>query len=267
MMIRTVLLVTTLATPALAESRTQADVLQGKFRSGWQTPAGSHLTALQLELAQGWKTYWRAPGDAGIPPSFDWSGSSNLKSVRFHWPAPEVFDTNGMQSVGYHDRLVLPIEIEALDPSLPVSVRATVDIGICKDICMPASLSFTADLMTPGKPDEMITAALNARPATASEAGLEAIACAVEPISDGLRVTARMRLPQQGRTEVVVMEPGLPGVWVSEADVRRSADDLTATVDMVPPSGQPFALSRDQLRITVIGPQGRAVDILGCPDG
>ncbi|MEF3046410.1 protein-disulfide reductase DsbD domain-containing protein [Pseudotabrizicola sp. L79] len=266
-MIKMFLLATAVATPALSQGLTQDDVVQGQFRAGWQTAPGAHISALHLELAQGWKTYWRAPGDAGIPPSFDWSGSSNLKSVRFHWPAPEVFHTAGMQTVGYHHRLVLPIEVEALDPAKPVTLRATVDLGVCKDICMPASLALSADLTIPGKADQVISAALQARPATAKEAGLRAIACAVEPIRDGLRVTARMTLPQQGRSEVVMIEPGQPGVWVSEAVVQRSGGDLVATVDMVPPSGQPFALTRSQVRITVIGQPGRAVDILGCPAG
>jgi DsbC/DsbD-like thiol-disulfide interchange protein len=72
---------------------------------------GGHMAAVELQLAPGWKTYWRSPGDAGIPPSFDWSGSENVKSVRLHWPAPEVFEANGMQTIGYHERLVLPVEI------------------------------------------------------------------------------------------------------------------------------------------------------------
>lgn len=253
--------------PALSQGMTQSDVVQGQLRPGWQMESGSHITALHLELAPEWKTYWRAPGDAGIPPSFDWSGSENLKSVRFHWPAPEVFHTNGMQSVGYHHRLVLPIEVVALDPSRPVVLRTTVDIGVCKDICMPATLDLGAELTLPGQPDKMITAALRARPATAKEAGLRQAACDVEPISDGLRVTARLTLPSLGREEVVVMEPGIPGVWVSEAVVSRDGGALTAMVDMVPPSGQPFSLSRDQLVITVIGPAGKAVEIRGCPAG
>lgn len=266
-MIRTILLAACFATPALAQGMTQDDVLQGQFRTGWQTPSGSHLTALHLELAQGWKTYWRAPGDAGIPPSFDWSGSSNLKSVQFHWPSPEVFHVNGMQTVGYHHQLVLPIEVEALDPARPIGLHATVDLGVCKDICMPASITLSAELVPVGRHDQMIAAALKARPATGREAGLRSITCDVEPIADGLRVTARMALPAQGREEVVVFEPGLPGIWVSDALVERDGGALTATVEMVPPSGEPFALMRNELMITVLGQSGRAVEIMGCPAG
>ena len=65
---------------------------------GWRQPDGSRLAAVEIRLAPGWHTYWRVPGDAGIPPSFDWSGSSNLASVAYEWPRPEIFDSFGMRT-------------------------------------------------------------------------------------------------------------------------------------------------------------------------
>lgn len=264
-MIRAALLLALLSQPALSQGLTQSDVLDGRLLSGWQMQSGAYMTALHLRLAPEWKTYWRSPGDAGIPPSFDWSGSSNLRAVRFHWPAPDVFDSNGMQSLGYHDELVLPIEVIAEDPSRPVSLRAAIELGICKDICMPAALHVQAELLPPGRPDATISAALKARPASAREAGLRKITCTVEPIRDGLRITARMDLPPLGRTEAVVMEPAQPGIWVSHAEVVRDGRTLIAVSDMVPPDAQPFALAQDRMTVTVVGAGGGAVEISGCP--
>lgn len=268
---RTLLLSATLSlislAPVLAQGLSQSDILDGQLRPGWQTEKGNHITALHLRLAPEWKTYWRAPGDAGIPPSFDWSGSENLRSVRFHWPTPEVFHTNGMQTVGYHDELMLPIEVTAVDASRPVQLRAAIELGVCKDICVPASLHLEAELLPPGKPDKAIAAALRTQPQAARQAGLNGLSCAVEPIDDGLRLTARMDLKPLGGQEVVVVEPGLPGVWVSEAEVSRNGKTLTAQVEMVPPSGAPFALVRDNILITVIGPDRKAVEVRGCPAG
>lgn len=264
-MIRSILLLTVFAQPALAQGTTQDDVLSGTLRPGWQGASGTHVAALHLELAQNWKTYWRAPGDAGIPPSFDWSGSRNLKSLQIKWPSPEVFHTNGLTSIGYHHELVLPFEVVAIDPSKPVHLSATIELGVCKDICMPASLDLSADLMPPGKPDAVITAALAARPATAKEAGVRGHDCTVQAISDGMRVTARIDMPKMGRIDAVVLEPGIPGVWVSEAEITRSGHIVQAVVDMVPPSGEPFSLTRDHLVLTVIGQGGRAVELIGCP--
>lgn len=264
-MIRMSLLLLALAHPAYSQGMTQDDVLQGQFRTGWQSKGGSHMAALHLRLAQNWKTYWRAPGDAGIPPSFDWTGSTNLKSVTLHWPSPEVFQTNGLTTVGYHHELVLPIEVHPIDPSKPVHLEATVHLGVCEDICMPAELDLTADLTLPGAPDPVIKQALAARPVTAKQAGVKSHDCTVEPINDGMRLTTRIDLPRKGRTEMVVVETGQTGVWVSQADVQQTRDGLVATVDMVPPSGQPFALTRDQVVVTVIGPARTAVELIGCP--
>lgn len=230
----------------------------------YPTAEGTWMTALRLELQPGWKTYWRSPGDAGIPPQFDWSGSENLKSVRIHWPAPVVFHTNGYQTIGYKGGVVLPVELVARDPSRPVVLRAKVELGICRDICVPAWLDLSAEVAAPGAPDAAIRAALAARPASAKEAGLTGVSCTVEPISDGLRVTATLALPRQDGTEAVAFETGDPRVWVSEAQTGRQGAKLVSTAEMVGPGGQPFALDRSALVLTVISDRG-AVEIHGCP--
>ena len=258
------LAVLTLSAPT-AQAQTQADILAARLLPGFVTDHGTRMAGLEMAFAPGWKTYWRAPGDAGIPPVFDWTGSQNVKAVRLHWPRPSVFHLNGMQSVGYHDALVLPLEVEPLDPAQPVALRMRVDLGVCKDICMPATLDLSADL-TPGGGDAAIRAALADQPISAGQAGVIAVHCAVEPIRDGLRVTAHLDLPSQGAEETVVLESGLPGVWVSEATTTRDAGRLTAVVDMVPPDGAPFALDRSGVVVTVIAPD-RAVEIRGCPGG
>lgn len=240
--------------------------MTARVLSGWRMDKGSHMVALRLDLASGWKTYWRSPGEAGIPPQFDWSASQNIKSFTVHWPRPSVFKTNGMKTIGYHDQLVLPVEIVPRDPSKPMHLAARVDLGICRDICMPASVQVTADVEGRGARDPLIAAALVSRPKRASEAGLGAISCAVEPISDGLRLTAQIALPSQGGEETVAFESRDPSVWVSEAKVSRKGGALVAVAELVPPSGTPFALDRSGVTLTVLGTKG-AVEIKGCPSG
>jgi DsbC/DsbD-like thiol-disulfide interchange protein len=175
-----------------------------------------------------------------------------------------VFTVNGLQTVGYKGELVLPIEVIPTDPSLPVRLKATVDLGVCDDICVPANLSLDTLLAGPGAPDAVIDAALADRPITARQAGLADIGCAVDPISDGLRITATMNLPPQGGQELVVFESGLSDVWVSESTAQRNGATLTASAEMVPPQGTPFALDRSGVTVTVIS-DDRAVEIRGCP--
>lgn len=243
---------------------TQDDVLAATLRPGWQMDSGAHMAAMELSLAPGWKTYWRSPGEAGIPPSFDWSGSQNIQSVRIHWPAPSVFEINGMQTIGYHDRLILPLEVTAVDPSRPVTLSVRMDLGVCDDICLPASLALTSELSAPGAPDAGIRDALAQRAETAGEAGVTKVACTVDPIRDGLRLTARVRLPDPGTPEVVAFETADPAVWVAAAITQREGGDLLAMTEMVPPEGAPFALDRSGVTITILSKSG-AVEVKGCP--
>jgi DsbC/DsbD-like thiol-disulfide interchange protein len=242
----------------------QSEPFRVEFRSGWQMDNGNRMVAVHLHLAQGWKTYWRAPGDNGIPPSFDWDGSRNVKSVRFHWPRPNVYDVGGLQTIGYSTELVLPIEVTPVDPSQPVYLQAAVDLGVCSDICIPAHFEFKADLPDQGADDAAIRSALRKRPSTAKEAGLRQISCVIEPGSDGMQVTAQLDLPSTGGAETVVFEPGNPEIWVSEADITRQGRSLVATVDMVALEGGAFALQRQDIIVTVLG-KNRAVEIMGCP--
>ncbi len=261
-MFRTAAALALIAAPALAT--TQDDVLSGQLRPGWQMENGGHMAAIELQLAPGWKTYWRSPGDAGIPPSFDWSRSENVKSVRIHWPAPAVFHTNGMQSIGYHDRLVLPVEVTPDDPGKPIRLQLRMDLGVCDEICLPAALDLVTDLAVPGAPDASIKAALSQRAATAQEAGVTGVSCSIDPIKDGLRLTARLGLPDPGLPEVVAFETADREVWVAEAITERQGGELVAMTELVPPNGAPFALDRSKVTVTILAATG-AVEVKGCP--
>ncbi|MCX7888878.1 MAG: protein-disulfide reductase DsbD family protein [Rhodobacteraceae bacterium] len=234
-------------------------IARAELIGGWTTPSGTRMAALRLTLASGWKTYWRAPGDAGIPPAFDWTGSGNLRSVAFHWPRPEVIDVGGMRTLGYHGELVLPIELTPIVPDAPVDARATVQLGVCDEVCVPLSLSVRAELPKGLPADAAVKAALADQPER-----LDApVRCAVEPLRDGLRLTATASLPSPGADEFAVIEVADGGVWVSPADSRRTGPTLVSVADLVPADARPFALDRSQVRITVFG-GGRAVEIEGC---
>ena len=259
-----ILLLAMMAAPLTANAMTQDDILRAEILPGWRAADGRHMAALSLTLAPGWKTYWRSPGEAGIPPIFDWSGSTNLRGVQMHWPSPVVFHTNGMQTIGYHDRLVLPFEVRLDDPGAPAAIALRVDLGVCRDICLPAMVDLSAVLAVTSTQDPAITDALAEAPVSGRRAGVSGITCTVDPISDGLRLTASIDLPAQGGRETVVFEPADPSVWVAESVSTRKAGRLVAQTDLVPPSGKPFALDRSAITVTVISDRG-SVEIVGCP--
>lgn len=251
------------ACPALSQD-VPANVVSATLREGWRTGTGTQMAAVELRLAPGWKTYWRAPGEGGIPPEFDWSGSSNIGGVAFHWPKPEVFDLNGMRSFGYHETLVLPIEFRPAVPGQTIRVQAEIDLGVCNEICVPMTVAVAGDLPPAGTPDPVIKAALANGPESAAEAGLTEARCIAEPIRDGLRLTSHLSLPRLGPDEIAVVEVADASIWVSPAETQRQGGELSATADLVPADAKPFVLDRSGVRITVFGAEGRVVDVQGC---
>jgi len=101
---------------------------------------------LQFRLADGWKIYWRAPGDAGYPPEIDWQGSDNLAGMAWRWPVPERFSLFGLETYGYHGEVVIPIRATLSEPGKPVALRAEMNALACSDICVPLTASMALDL-------------------------------------------------------------------------------------------------------------------------
>jgi suppressor for copper-sensitivity B len=99
--------------------------------------AASLKLGLHFTLKPGWKVYWRSPGDAGYPPSIDWTGSDNVAETQMLWPVPHRFSVLGLETLGYKDEIVYPITLTPTNPGQPVSAVANVDYLTCNDICVP----------------------------------------------------------------------------------------------------------------------------------
>jgi DsbC/DsbD-like thiol-disulfide interchange protein len=254
------------AVPALAQAALPDGVVQVDILPGWQTDRGTRMAAIRFRLAPGWKTYWRAPGEAGIPPLFTFDGSQNVAAAAFHWPVPQVFEQSGMQSIGYLDEVVIPVEVTPADAEAPARLAGRVEFGICDEICVPVEARFDAELPVDGRRDPAIAAALIDQPMTAAGAGAGTVTCALAPEGRGLTLTARLPLPPTGGQEVVVVESGDPGLWVSPAQVTRQGDVLVASAELLPTGSGAVAVDRSALRFTVLGAD-RAVDITGCAAG
>jgi len=247
---------------ALLDDPVQAEVLQG-----WALPDGRRVSAIRLTLAPGWKTYWRAPGDAGIPPSFDWSRARNIDAVEVSWPTPSIYVEHGMRSLGYKEQLVIPLHLTPSNPGRTMRLRTTLSMGVCAEVCLPYELKIDSVLEAPdATPTPAIVAALADGPYSANEAGVSAATCRITPSEYGMNIEAHVTLPHTGGTEVSVIEPGLPGVWVSEPKTSRRGDTLIAVSEMVHQNGGPFSVNRSDVRITILGGD-YAVDVQGCTAG
>jgi len=253
-----------ITTPADAqfEGRSVDEVVQVSLIEGWRMENGRHMAGIRIALAPGWKTYWRAPGEGGVPTVLRLRSADGIDGMAIHWPRPEVFFTNGMRSIGYQDDVILPVEF-AVNESGTHALEGRLDLGVCLDVCMPVTLDLAGDLLPDTTRDRDIGLALSDRPLTAVEAGAGDVTCAVEPIADGLRVTVTAQVPSTGNDETLVLEHRDPMIWVSEASTRREGSTVTGVADVVPSDHGPFALNRSDLRVTVIGTR-MAVDLDSC---
>ncbi|WP_112663279.1 protein-disulfide reductase DsbD domain-containing protein [Microvirga flavescens] len=149
----TTLLLLFCSSPAWAESAspwTQGFHSRVRLLSGGRE--GERLLAgVEVELDDGFKTYWRTPGDSGLPPRFDWNGSRNVSDIDIRWPAPSRLEDAGGVTYVYSHRVVLPILLRAADPAKPSHLSLSIEYGVCKDICIPAHAELNLDLAGDGE--------------------------------------------------------------------------------------------------------------------
>ncbi len=157
---------------------------------------GRRMAGIAVFLKDGWKTYWKVPGDSGMPPSFDFSGSENLKRATVLWPAPSRFaDPELGETIGYKKEVVFPLIIEPEDPARPVRLRLTLDYALCSDICIPAQARLERTLPPAG----------TAAPDPAERALIARhLARVPRPDGPGPQVTRAYVRPGKGRPELVL---------------------------------------------------------------
>lgn len=263
-----------LATPVRADPLAERDDAPGEVASvalidGWREPDGSRVAGIAITLDPDSHTYWRVPGEAGIPPSFDWSGSQNLASVRYEWPRPEIIDSYGMRSFGYVGSLVLPVLLTPKDPSAPMTLALALTFGVCDDVCMQEDRRIVTRLAPEvatgdGAGRARIEAALGRRAKSAGEAGVARVTCGVSPGGDGYELTATVTFDAPpAAAQVAVLETAQPGLRIGEAESETDGRTVTARAPVAATGGGGPVLGRQDLRLTVLD-DSRAVDIRGC---
>ena len=132
--------------------------------AGASAKAAPLRAGIELKLDPGWKTYWRYPGDSGVPPTLDFAGSVNVASATALWPAPQRFaDGAGGHSIGYHGDIVLPVRVVPKDASKPSALHAKVAYAICGTLCVPAEATLDLALTAQAGGEDPALAAAEAR--------------------------------------------------------------------------------------------------------
>jgi DsbC/DsbD-like thiol-disulfide interchange protein len=149
----TVIAVTLLAPPALAAATSWQEIAPGvkaRLISSDTVVDGMSLAGLEIDMPQTTNTYWRIPGETGIPTEFDFSASSGVSEPTVHWPYPQIDRSRGYLDYVYYGPVVLPFEFEAGEAGAVLDVSVT--LGVCSDICVPATAKLTLPLAF-GPPD------------------------------------------------------------------------------------------------------------------
>jgi DsbC/DsbD-like thiol-disulfide interchange protein len=114
----------------------------------------ARLAGLQIRLTPGWYTYWRNPGESGLPSNFDWSASKNVEHIEVLWPAPGIYTIPGSSFYGYKEEVILPLLVYPGDPSLPLSLAGNLDYAICNDeLCVPRKVMLHIDIPASDVPE------------------------------------------------------------------------------------------------------------------
>jgi DsbC/DsbD-like thiol-disulfide interchange protein len=136
------------ASPVLAGTTAWYETTGGKIRLVTQSAVdaqGILRAVLDISLDDGWKTYWKEPGETGVAPQISVASANGTASIRF--PAPQRFDDGVSQWAGYEGRVRLPIELSNVgDISSPLTLD--VFLGVCETICVPVQASLS---VTPGE--------------------------------------------------------------------------------------------------------------------
>lgn len=163
----------TIGLAPMPQARADMSAWHGDTRAAMRVVAGGTKVAdgasalragVEIRLAPGWKTYWRYPGDSGVPPHFDFDKSENLKSVQVAWPAPQRFTDADGSFIGYRDNVLFPLSIEPKDAGKPVVLRLTLDYAICEKVCIPVQARGELTIKGGANADSIIAKAEQAVP-------------------------------------------------------------------------------------------------------
>ncbi len=264
-----------LALPAFAANAQTAasEWMQGnssriRLIVGKAEPGAPVVAGVQIELDEGWKTYWRNPGDAGgVPPELDWKASTNVAKTELKFPAPiRLKDANG-ENIGYKHGVILPAVIVPIDASKPMQLDLKILFGVCKNICIPEDrhLTVTFDPGASASPEigDLLAQALRSVPAdTAKNTKLPQVQ-SVKVEHAAILIDAQFPAGADG-ADLFAESP--EGSYVPMAEkLADSSDgrvhfsiDLSKTDDFKAPSGK-------KLRLTLVSKAGASETVRALP--
>lgn len=251
------------ALPAKSDSTAPDASAAGPFASAWTTQAngtaamrlialppldGRYEAAVEIKLAPSAITYWRDPGEAGVPPEFSFAGSENLGATEVLYPAPDRLDEGGLEAFGYRGGAVFPIRVTAADKAKPVRLALTLNYAVCDQICIPAKGH--AELLLPAHGDSPLHATITAAEARVPVALAESdVAKEVAIRLDQGQAKPRWKIIWQGSTPASDLFVEGPEGWAFAT--RKTGQNEFSLAAVMMPSHPPATVPA---RFTLTGP-------------
>jgi DsbC/DsbD-like thiol-disulfide interchange protein len=192
---------------------------------------------VEMRLDPGWKTYWRYPGDSGVPPRFTFARSDNVKTVVVGWPAPHRFVDASGQAIGYKGHVIFPLQIEPQDTTKPTTLRLDLEYAICEKLCVPAEAKVELVLAGNATAHDAALAAAEARVPQRRQVG--------EGAAFSIRAVKR-EAPDRIVVDVVAPPAGDVDLF-AEGPTAEWALPLPTPLDAGPGGGKRFAVTLDGL--------------------
>ena len=244
-----------------------------KILTGWRNHSGQqsqHIFGLKLDLASGWKTYWRSPGELGIAPKIHWVELANASNPQVHFPEPRLITDNysEVSIIGYIDNVIFPITVDVIDADHPVFVSGSLDLGICRDVCIPESIDFNAELSA--NLDIMIDSITAAQSSTPDKVDVTTegfhFICRIKPINTNeYSLLAEIRTTIKPPTEyAVAIEYKQIPVWFGTIATELGGDGMMKlNTHITDPNGQFRVIDRSKLNAVVVTKES-ATEYSGC---
>ena len=231
---------------------------------GWRQSDDIHIAAINIKLEDGWKTYWRVPGIGGIAPILNWEKSKNIKNISQIWPTPNIYNEYGLQTIGYKNELLLPLQIQPIDKKQPIHLSVTIDFGICSDVCVPIQTTVEERLperTSIGKKNILDT--LEKAILSGKKSPFKIVKCNIIPIKDGFEVNAFFEgLTSFDKDTLGVVEyPVKQNGWINQKPSKISSNQLSVRATVY---NKPIHfIDRSDLTLTIFT-KNKAFEFDGC---
>jgi len=202
-----------LSGPAFAaDASPWADDLRSAVRLIAGSPnAGIARAGIEIKLQPGWHTYWRYPGDSGVPPRFTFDGSDNLANATVQYPAPHAYTDESGTILGYKDDVVFPVRVTPKQAGKPVTLRLKIEYAVCEKMCVPVEARTELKLGDGASSEDRTLAAAEAsvpKPVPVSQAGLK-----VSRVNDARKPLILVDLPASPGGDLHLFVEGPTPEW------------------------------------------------------